>query len=185
MFLVRKRTSRRASLSSGFSLIELLIVIAIILIILAVALPKLTSARRYAQEMAAAKAITTIHTAETQYYSQYGQYATSLAQLGPPASGTPGPQGAELIDKDLASGEKGGFKFILQQTQTGYALSVNPVAFGTSGTHTYYSDQSMSIHQHNGQEPATASDPLLGETQQQQQQQGAPAAAPPATAPPQ
>ena len=184
MFLVRKRNSRRASLSSGFSLIELLIVIAIILIILAVALPKLTSARRYAQEMAAAKAITTVHTAETQYYSQYGQYATSLAQLGPPASGTPGPQGAELIDKDLASGEKGGFKFILQQTQTGYALSVNPVAFGTSGTHTYFSDQSMSIHQHNGQEPATASDPLLGETQQQQQQQGAPAA-PPATAPPQ
>ena len=46
--------------------------IAIILIILAVALPKLTNARRYAQEMAAAKAITTIHTAETQYYSQYG-----------------------------------------------------------------------------------------------------------------
>jgi type IV pilus assembly protein PilA len=184
MFLVRKRTNCRVSRSAGFSLIELLIVIAIILIILAVALPKLTSARRYAQEMAAAKAITTIHTAETQYYSQYGQYATSLAQLGPPASGTSGPQGADLIDKDLATGEKGGFKFILQQTQTGYALSVNPVAFGTSGTHTYYSDQSMSIHQHNGQEPATASDPLLGETQQQQQQQGAPAA-PPATAPPQ
>src|SRR6202167_877203 len=184
MFLVRKRNSRRPSLSSGFSLIELLIVIAIILIILAVALPKLTSARRYAQEMAAAKAITTIHTAETQYYSQYGAYATTLAQLGPPASGTPGPSGAELIDRDLASGEKGGFKFVLAQTQTGYALNVNPVAFGTSGTHTYFSDQSMSIHQHNGQEPATVSDPLLGETQQQQQQQGAPAA-PPATAPPQ
>jgi type IV pilus assembly protein PilA len=183
MFPVRNNRRRRAS---GFSLIELLIVIAIILIILAVALPKLTSARRYAQEMAAAKAITTIHTSETQYYSQYGVYATSLQQLGPPASGTPGPSGADLIDRDLASGEKGGFKFVLQQTQTGYALNVNPVAFGTSGTHTYFSDQSMSIHQHNGQEPATANDPLLGETQQQQQQPGAPGgAAPPATAPPQ
>jgi type IV pilus assembly protein PilA len=184
MFPVRNRKRRRANLISGFSLIELLIVIAIILIILAVALPKLTSARRYAQEMAAAKAITTIHTAETQYYSQYGQYATTLQQLGPPASGNPGPAGAELIDKDLAGGEKGGFKFVLQQTQTGYALNVNPVAFGTSGTHTYYSDQSMSIHQHNGQEPATANDPLLGETQQQQQSPSTPAA-PPATAPPQ
>src|ERR1700733_4538886 len=184
MLQVRNRNSRRTD--SGFSLIELLIVIAIILIILAVALPKLTSARRYAQEMAAAKAITTIHTAETQYYSQYGQYATALAQLGPPPSGTPGPNGAELIDRDLASGEKGGFKFVLQQTQTGYSLNVNPVAFGTGGTHTYFSDQSMSIHQHNGQEPATVSDPLLGETQQQQQQQGAAGgAAPPATAPPQ
>lgn len=182
--MLQVRNTRKPGRRAGFSLIELLIVIAIILIILAVALPKLTSARRYAQEMAAAKAITTIHTAETQYYSQYGNYATSLAQLGPPASGTPGPSGAELIDRDLASGEKGGFKFILQQTQTGYALNVNPVAFGTSGTHTYFSDQSMSIHQHNGQEPATASDPLLGETQQQQQQQGAAGgAAPPATAP--
>lgn len=176
MFQVRKRTG--SPRNSGFSLIELLIVIAIILIILAVALPKLTSARRYAQEMAATKAITTIHTAETQYYSQYGQYATSLAQLGPPASGTPGPNGAELIDRDLASGEKGGFKFVLQQTPTGYALAVNPTAFGTSGTHTYFSDQSMAIHVHNGQEPATANDGLLGESQQQ-----APAAGPPATAP--
>ena len=163
------RTARRRT--AGFSLIELLIVIAIILIILAVALPKLTSARRYAQEMAAVKAITTVHTAETQYYSQYGQYATTLQQLGPPASGAPGPNGAELIDRDLASGEKGGFRFVLTQTPTGYALQVTPTAFGTSGTHTYFSDQSMTIHQHSGQEPATANDQLLGESAQQQQQQ--------------
>ena len=182
MFPVRNHRRRRAS---GFSLIELLIVIAIILIILAVALPKLTSARRYAQEMAAKAAIKAVQSAETLYYSQYGVYATSLQQLGPPASGSPNPSGADLIDRDLASGEKGGFKFILQQTQTGFSLNVNPVAFGTSGTHTYFSDQSMAIHEHNGQEPATASDPLLGETQQQQQQGGGAPAAPPATAPPQ
>ncbi len=181
MLQVRNRNGRRTD--SGFSLIELLIVIAIILIILAVALPKLTNARKYAQEMAAQKAITTIHTAETQYYSQYGQYATALAQLGPPASGSPGPNGAELIDRDLASGEKGGFKFVLQQTPTGYALAVNPTAFGTSGNHTFFSDQSMAIHVHNGPEPATPNDGLVGETQQQQQQT-APAAAPtPAPAP--
>jgi type IV pilus assembly protein PilA len=147
-----------------------LILIAIILIVAALDFPKRTS-DRYAQEMAAQKAITTIHTAEIQYYSQYGQYATSLSQL------------ATLIDRDLAAGEKGGFKFVLQQTPTGYALSVNPAVFGTSGTHTYFSDQSMAIHVHNGPEPATANDGLLGETQQQQQQT-APAAAPPATAPP-
>ena len=183
MFPVRNHRRRR---TSGFSLIELLIVIAIILIILAVALPKLTSARRYAQEMAAKAAIKAVQSAQTLYYSQYGVYATSLQQLGPPASGSDNPNGAGLVDRDLASGEKGGFKFILQQTQTGFSLNVNPTAFGTSGTHTYYSDQTMAIHEHNGQEPATASDPLLGETQQQQQQQGGGApAAPPATAPPQ
>jgi hypothetical protein len=119
--------------------------------------------------MTAAKAITVIHTAEIQYYSQYGQYATSLSQLGPPASGAPGPNGGDLIDRDLASGEKGGFKFVLRPGPTGYALSVAPTAFGTSGTHTYYSDQSIAIHVHSGQEPATANDPLLGEPQPQPQ----------------
>ena len=130
------RTSRPRR--AGFSLIELLIVIAIILIILAVALPKLTKARTYAQEMAAVKAITTFIRRETQYYSQYGQYATSLAQLGPPTSGAPGPNGAELIDRDLATGEKGGFKFVLQPSQTGYSLVATPAQFGTSGTHTVF-----------------------------------------------
>jgi type IV pilus assembly protein PilA len=110
---------------------------------------------RWRSEMTAVNAMTTIHTAETQYYSQFGRYATSLAQLGP--------TGANLIDRHLASGEKGGFKFVLRQAQTGYALTVHPVAFGTSGIHTYYSDQSMSIHQHNGAEPATVGDPPLGE----------------------
>ena len=167
MFPNRRRRNR-----AGFSLIELLIVIAIILIILAVALPKLTRARTFAQEMAAQKAISTLHTAQTQYYSQYGGYATSLSQLGPPTNGAPGVGGAELIDRDLASGEKGGFRFTLQQTPTGYAVAAAPVQFGTSGTHTYFSDQSMAIHQHSGPEPATVTDPLMGETQQQQQQQG-------------
>jgi hypothetical protein len=124
------------------------------------AFPKRTGDRRYATEMAAQKGITTIHTAEIQYYSQYGQYATSLPQL------------AALIDRDLATGEKGGFKFVLQQTPTGYILLVNPTAFGTSGMHTFFSDQSLAIHVHTGRESATANDPLLGETQQQRHKTG-------------
>ncbi len=167
----RLRNRRRKSIG-GFSLIELLIVIAIILIILGVALPKLTKSRTFAQEMAAQKAISTLHTAQTQYYSQYGAYATSLTQLGPPTNGAPGPNGAELIDRDLASGEKGGFKFTLTQTPTGYGVSAVPTQFGTSGNHTYFSDQSMATHQHSGPEPATVNDPLMGESQQQQQNQG-------------
>ena len=158
----------RAIIGTCVGLLPLIVVIALP--------PAVRTPTAYSREMTAVKAITTIHTAETQYYSQYGHYATLLAQLGP--------NGAELIDKDLASGRKAGFEFVLRQTQGGYSVSARPVGFARSGAHTYYSDQSMSIHQHNGQEPATASDPLLGETQQQQQQQGAPAA-PPATAPPQ
>jgi len=130
--------------------------IAVILIILAVAFPKHAGDRRYAPEMAATKAITTVHTAETQYYSQNGRYATSLTDLGP--------NHADLIDRDLASGEKGGFKFVLQPTPAGYALAVAPTIFGTFGTRTWFSDQSMAIHVHNGPEPATVNDGLLGET---------------------
>jgi prepilin-type N-terminal cleavage/methylation domain-containing protein len=160
---------RKRRLKAGFSLIELLIVIAIILIILAVALPRLGKARMFATEMAAQKAISTIHAAEAQYYSQYGQYATSLTQLGPPPSGTAGANGAELIDRDLAAGEKGGFKFTVQPTPTGYAVAAVPTQFGTSGTHTYFSDQSMSIHYHDGQEPASANDPISGQAPKEQQ----------------
>ena len=65
----------------GFSLIELLIVIAIILIIITVAVPKFQRAQMFARDMAAQKAIQTIHQMEVQYQSQYGRYANSLVYL--------------------------------------------------------------------------------------------------------
>ena len=92
-----------------------------------------------------------------------------LQELGPPASGAHGPSAAELIERDLASGEKGGYKFTLAATPTGYTISAVPSQYGTSGSKTFFSDQGMGIHQHNGQEPATVNDPLIGEQAPQQQ----------------
>jgi prepilin-type N-terminal cleavage/methylation domain-containing protein len=147
---------------AGFSLIELLIVIAIILIILAVALPRLGRARMQATEMAALKTITTIHTAEAQYFSQFGKFASTLAELGPPTSGAAGPAAADLIPGGLAtSGEGSGYRYILAITPTGYTLNANPIAFGTTGGRTFFSDQSLTIHAHSGAEPASASDPEI------------------------
>jgi type IV pilus assembly protein PilA len=152
-----KRMSRR---QAGFSLIELLIVIAIILIILAIALPRLGRARMFAQEMAAMKTITTIHTAQAQYFSQFGKFAETLTALGPPASGAPGPAAADLIPAGLAAtGEGSGYKYVLTITPTGYTINANPDAFGTTGTRTFFSDQSLTIHNHYGQEPASLTDP--------------------------
>lgn len=151
--LVRSARERR---QSGFSLIELLIVIAIILIILAIAVPKLGSARMQAQEMAALRHIETIHTAETQYFSQFGRYATTLAELGPPTSGAAGQQAADLIPGDLASGDKGGYLFTLTGTPTGYTISAVPKVFNSTGRRTFFSDQSLVKRENWGQEPATA-----------------------------
>jgi prepilin-type N-terminal cleavage/methylation domain-containing protein len=67
----------------GFSLIELLIVIAIILVIITVAVPPYQRAQMLAREMAASKAVQTIQTDEVIYQSQYGHYAPSLRELGP------------------------------------------------------------------------------------------------------
>jgi type IV pilus assembly protein PilA len=152
------RSRRR---SRGFSLIELLIVISIILIILAIAVPKLGNAKMNASEMAVIKEIQTVHEAETQYMSQFGRFATTLNELGPPTSGGPGPQAADLIPSSLASGEKDGYIFTLTATPQGYTLNVNPRVYNSTGRRTFFSDQSMIIHQNWSQEPANATSPEL------------------------
>ena len=138
----------------GFSLIELLIVIAIILIIAAIAVPKLDKARMHTQEMAAIRQIGTIHTAQTQYYSQFGRYAKSLEELGPPASGQSSPSAADLIPGDLAKGDKSGYTFILEATPTGYTVNTNPNVYNGTGRRSFFSDQSLVIRENWGQEPA-------------------------------
>ena len=146
----------------GFSLIELLIVIAIILIIITVALPKLSRARMYAHETAAIKAIQTLHAGQTQYMSQFGKYAPSLTELGPPTNGQANASAADLIPSDLAAGDKSGYKFVMKGSLGGYEISAVPLAFNSTGSRTFYSDQSMVIRENYGQEPATATSKELG-----------------------
>jgi prepilin-type N-terminal cleavage/methylation domain-containing protein len=140
----------------GFSLIELLIVISIILIIITIAVPRFARAQMYTRETAALQAVKTLHTAQVQFQSQYGRYAASLTELGPPASGAPTPSSADLIGNDLANGEKQGYRFIVAATPGGYTVNANPVSYGSSGSRSFYSDQTMVIHENYGPEPATA-----------------------------
>ncbi len=153
---------RKRRLSRGFSLIELLIVIAIILIIITIAVPKYNRTQMYMRETAAIKAIQTIHQMEVQYQSQYGKYATSLAELGPPASGAPSPAAADLIGNDLAQGTKQGYKFTLVGIPGGYQVNATPETYGSSGTRSFYSDQTMVIRENYGPEPATANSKEMG-----------------------
>jgi len=146
-----RRTRRR-----GFSLIELLIVIAIILIIITIAVPKYNRTQMYVRETAAVQAIRTIYSMQLQYQSQFQRYAQSLAELGPPSSGAPSPAAADLIPTDLSQGEKQRYKFTLTGTQGGYTVIAVPVVYGTDGSKTFYSDQTGVIRENYGPEPATA-----------------------------
>lgn len=131
------------------------------LVIAAIAMPKIYNARVQAQEMAAVQRIRTIQVAQTQYFSQFGRFATRLEELGPPEGGAAGPAAADLIPGDLAKGIKTGYRFILAGGPTGYAINANPVNFGATGRRTFFSDQSNVIRQNWGPEPATVNSPEL------------------------
>jgi prepilin-type N-terminal cleavage/methylation domain-containing protein len=140
----------------GFSLIELLIVIAIILTILTIAACERQNQDR-AGEMAVVREIQTINAAQAQYMSEFGKFAASLAELGPPGGGGSGASAGGLIPGTLASGDKDGYTFILAATPSGYTLNANPKVYNSTGRRTFYSDQSMIIHQNWSAEPASAS----------------------------
>lgn len=150
----------------GFTLIELLIVMAIILVIAAIAVPQMGKQLRGANESAAIQTFRTLHQAEVQYYSQFGQYATSLTQLGPPASGAAGPAAADIIPAGLAQGHASGYIFAVTGTQTGYAITALPEKYGSSGDRTFYSDQTLVVRNNYSQEPANASSPAIGSSVQ-------------------
>ena len=145
----------------GFSLIELLIVISIILIISAIAIPRITSTKRMANEVAAIRSCQTINTAQIQYFAQYGRYAATLAELGPaPGGGQPTPDAASLMDENLVDGIHLGYAFSMIGTPAGYSLNADPQS-PDSGSRTFYTDHSTTVRYRFGMEPATESDPPI------------------------
>jgi len=116
----------------GFSLLELLIVVAIILVVAAIAIPNLLRARMAANESSAANSMHTIDAAEVTYESTYpaSGFSSSLASLGPAAAGActaPTAANACLIDYSLSSAtspaaSKNGYYF-------GYAVGANSVSY--------------------------------------------------------
>jgi prepilin-type N-terminal cleavage/methylation domain-containing protein len=131
----------------GFSLIELLIVVAIILIIAAIAIPNLIKSKMAANQSGAAGTVRTINTGEATYSAVCAQigYSVALADLGPAG---PCVAGQGIIDVVLAAGAKSGYNFAeagggpnaagVNQTFTD---SARPAVIGSSGQNSYCSNQ--------------------------------------------
>jgi prepilin-type N-terminal cleavage/methylation domain-containing protein len=162
--------------SKGFSLIELLIVVAIILIIAAIAIPNLLRSRIAANEASAVGSLRTINTAEVTYASTYPTfgYAGALMYLGPGsgATCTANQNTACLLDSVLgcptaSDGQacpKSGYNFIVNVTAwtapvTYYFSNANPISSNT-GTRYFFSDAS-GVLRYNPSVMATSADSAL------------------------
>lgn len=149
---------RRGRQPNGFTLMELLIVIAIILILMLMAIPTFGTLKKKANDLSAINSIQKINQAEIQYESTYpaNGYTCSLAALGgDPSTGAPSPASAQIIQGDLTSGFKSGYKFTIgncsKVTQngtdriTGYQVTAVPETVGKTGDRGFCSDESGQI----------------------------------------
>jgi prepilin-type N-terminal cleavage/methylation domain-containing protein len=152
----------------GFSLIELLIVVAIILIIAAIAIPNLLRSKMAANEASSVATLRTYNTAIVSFQTTYGtDPATSLTQLGPAA--TPSSTAADLVDNLLgaASPTKSGYAFTYAPGAAAsgivstYTIVAAPLTQNVTGQRQFFTDQSGVIRQTtDGTTPTAASNPI-------------------------
>jgi prepilin-type N-terminal cleavage/methylation domain-containing protein len=127
--------------TNGFSLIELLVVVAILLIVAGLAIPSLLRSRIAADEAGAASEIRIVNSAQITYNSTYPSvgYAGSLASLGGSSCNPPSSTSACLIDSTLAAGTKSGYSFNIPTSSVSsppnptYQIIATPILFNYYG----------------------------------------------------
>ena len=155
----------------AFSLIELMIVVAIILVIAAIAIPSLLRSKIAANQASAIESLRVIGTSEVTYAATYGTgYSTHSRLDGPhPHGALATASAAGLIDDLLASGSKSGYTFTYTPTlldstgrYNGYTVLANPIVAGTTGVDYYYEDETHLIRM-NATAPAGSTDSCVAE----------------------
>lgn len=131
----------------GFSLIELLIVVAIILVIAAIAIPNLLRSRIAANEASAVSGMRAITTAQHAYAAAYPDigYSCSLTELGPASGGGAATStSADLLDPVISTGQKSGYNFALANCgsipRANYDSTAVPTSVGSSGQRAFCSN---------------------------------------------
>jgi len=137
----------------GFTLVEIMIVVAIIALLAAIAIPSFLRARLNANESAAVSALHTISTAAQSYRSVNPKYPgalTSLSSANPP-----------YIDSVLGSGTKQGYNFYLEGYTYTFSATARPVTYQRTGVRSFYVDESGIIRYTTANASATSTDPVL------------------------
>ncbi len=150
----------------GFSLIELLVVVAVLLVIAAIAIPNYLRSKLRANEASAVSSMRVITTAETTYSTSYGTGFAPLANLGGADPCTASANTACLIDSSLTSGVKSGYSFAApipgalgttSAPNTSYQVHGDPLSRGNSGTNSFFVDES-GVVRFNSSAVATSAD---------------------------
>jgi len=153
----------------GFSLIELLIVVAIILIICAIAIPNMFRAKINANESSAVASLRAIGTGEITYAATYPTvgFSLNLGSLGGTSCTAPTSTSACIIDNTLATAtsapnSRTGYYFTyLPNSAVGYTAWADPAYWNQSGTKHFYTDSSGVIRYNSSNQSASATDPII------------------------
>ena len=140
---------------TGFSLIELMIVVAVIGVIAAFAVPNLVKSKSVAREGAAISAVRSLVNAQVTYIStrNTSTFAADLSVLE--ANG--------LIDSVLASGSTDSYSLSVSGDNSGFEINARPLAYGSTAIRSFFSDESGVIRYNTADAAATAGSPGLGQ----------------------